>query len=187
MEPLAAGERGLQLPDNRLARALSLACGPTKAYLGRLVAADLLARDVELNDLHVVGVARRLAETEDPVEPGAHQEHDVGALQQCQGTRRRDRQRMVVRHQLVSHRRTRQPDLCVLDRTRTSSSARDHAMSLPTRTTGRSVAKREAISRPAKITPRLSCPVFVDSPWSNHVLSQLSGKARPSAFERPAP
>ena len=77
MEPLAAGECGVQLPDDRLAVT-------DERHLSRLVVADLLGRDVELDDLHVLGVARRLTEMEDPVEPGAHQEDDIGVLQ-CQG------------------------------------------------------------------------------------------------------
>jgi len=79
MEPLAAGECGVQLPGprvggDRLARACPRA-GPRpdpwadQGHLGRLVVADLLGRDVELDDLHV-GIARRLAEVGDPVEPG---------------------------------------------------------------------------------------------------------------------
>ena len=51
---------------------------------------------------------------EDPVEPGAHQEHDVGVLQrQC--ARRRDRQRMVVGHDALAHRRTQERDLRALE------------------------------------------------------------------------
>ena len=108
MEPLAAGERGVELADDRLAVA-------DQRHLGRLVVADLLGRDVELDDLHVLGIARRLAEMEDPVEAGAHQEHDVGVLQ-CQGARRRDRQRMVVRHDTLAHRRAQERYLRALDK-----------------------------------------------------------------------
>jgi hypothetical protein len=51
---------------------------------------------------------------EDPVEPGTLQEHDVGVLQ-CQGARRRDRQRMVVRHHALAHRRTQERHLRALE------------------------------------------------------------------------
>ena len=54
------------------------------------------------------------AEMEDPVEPRAHQEDDVGLLQR-QRARRRDRQRMVVRHHALAHRRAHERDLGALD------------------------------------------------------------------------
>jgi len=52
---------------------------------------------------------------EDPVEPRPHQEDDVGLLQ-CQGARRRDRERMVVRHDTLAHRRTQERDLSALEK-----------------------------------------------------------------------
>ena len=107
MEPLAAGERLVELADDRLAVA-------DQRHFRRLVVADLLRRDVELDDLDVLGEARRQAEMEDPVEPRAHQEDDVGLLQR-QGARRRDRQRMVVRHHALAHRRAHERDLGALD------------------------------------------------------------------------
>jgi hypothetical protein len=58
--------------------------------------------------------ARNTREAEDPVEAGAHQEDDIGVLQ-CQGARRRDRQRMVVRHHALAHPRTQERDLRALD------------------------------------------------------------------------
>jgi hypothetical protein len=45
-------------------------------HVGRLVVTDLLECDVELDDLHILGIARCLVEVKDPVEPCIHQEHD---------------------------------------------------------------------------------------------------------------
>ena len=61
IEPLALGERLVELRHDGLAVA-------DQRHLGRLVVADLLRRDVELDDLDVLGEARRQAEVEDPVE-----------------------------------------------------------------------------------------------------------------------
>ena len=103
----------------RLASAL-LSCADDRLavtdqrHFGRLVLADLLGRDVELDDLDVLGIARRQAEMKDPVEPRAHQEDDVGVLQR-QRARRRDRQRMVVRHHALAHRRAQERQLRALD------------------------------------------------------------------------
>jgi len=51
---------------------------------------------------------------EDPVESRAHQEDDVGVLQ-CERTRRRNRQRMVVGNHTLAHRRTQERQLRALD------------------------------------------------------------------------
>ena len=97
---LSCADDGLAVADQR--------------HFRRLVVADLLGRDVELDDLDVLRIARRLAEMEDPVEPRAHQEDDVGLLQR-QRARRRDRQRMVVRHHALAHRRAQERQLRALD------------------------------------------------------------------------
>ena len=107
MEPLAAGERLVELPDDCLAVT-------DQRHFRRLVVADLLGRDVELDDLDVLRIARCLAEMKDPVEPRAHQKDDVGVLQR-QRARRGDRQRMVVRHHALAHRRTQERHLRALD------------------------------------------------------------------------
>ena len=107
MEPLAVGERLVELRHDGLAVA-------DQRHFRRLVVADLLGRDVELDDLDVLRIARRQAEMEDPVEPRAHQEDDVGLLQR-QRARRRDRQRMVVRHHALAHRRAHERQLRALD------------------------------------------------------------------------
>jgi hypothetical protein len=52
---------------------------------------------------------------EDPVEAGAHQEDDVGVLQ-GQGAGRRHRQRMVVGHHPLAHRRAQERHLRLLDK-----------------------------------------------------------------------
>jgi hypothetical protein len=52
---------------------------------------------------------------EDPVEAGAHQEHDVGVLQR-QGAGRRHRQRMVVGHHTLAHRRAQERHVRLLDK-----------------------------------------------------------------------
>src|SRR6266536_4330791 len=70
IEPLAAGERLVELPDDCLAVT-------DQRHFRRLVMADLLGRNVELDDLDVLRIARRLAEMKYPVEPRAHQEDDV--------------------------------------------------------------------------------------------------------------
>jgi len=70
--PLTAGKRRVHLRHDRLAVA-------DERHIGRLVVADLLGRDVELDDLDVRRIARRLPEMEDPVEAGAHQERNVSA------------------------------------------------------------------------------------------------------------
>ena len=95
MEPLACRERLVELPDNGLAVT-------DQRHVGVLVMADLLGRDVELNDPEVFRVARRQAEVENPVEPRTHQEDDVGLLQ-SKRARRRDRKRMIVRHHALAH------------------------------------------------------------------------------------
>src|SRR6201982_2873066 len=73
IEPLSAGERLVELPDDCLAVA-------DQRHFRRLVMADLLGRNVELDDLDVLRIARRLAEMKDPVDPRSHQEDDVGGL-----------------------------------------------------------------------------------------------------------
>src|SRR5262249_9365621 len=100
IEPLAAGERLVELPDDCLAVT-------DQRHFRRLVMADLLGRNVELDDLDVFRVARRLAEMKDPVEPRAHQEDDVGVLQR-ERARRRDGQWMVVWHYAFAHRRAQE-------------------------------------------------------------------------------
>jgi hypothetical protein len=55
MEPLAVVERLVELPDDGLAVA-------DQRHFRRLVVADLLGRNVELDDLDVLRIARRLAE-----------------------------------------------------------------------------------------------------------------------------
>jgi len=72
MEPLATGEGGVQLPGpradgDRPARArLRAGLRPDpwadQRHLGRLVVADLRRCDVKLNDAHILGIARCLAE-----------------------------------------------------------------------------------------------------------------------------
>jgi hypothetical protein len=52
---------------------------------------------------------------EDPVEAGAHQEDDIGVLQ-GQGAGRRHRQRMVVGHHPLAHRRAQERHLRLLDK-----------------------------------------------------------------------
>jgi hypothetical protein len=100
--------------------------------------------DVELDDLHILGIARRLAKMKDPIEPDAHQEDDVGVLQ-CQGASRRDRQRMVVRHHPLAHRLTQERNLRELDKGAHLVQARDQAMPLPTRTSGRSPVRSDSM------------------------------------------
>ena len=39
-----------------------------QGHVSRPVVAHLLGRDVELDDLHILGIARRLAEMKDPIE-----------------------------------------------------------------------------------------------------------------------
>ena len=83
MEPLAAGERLVELRDDRLAVA-------DQRDLGRLVLVHRLRLDVELDHPHILVVARRQAEMQDPVEARTHQENDVG-LRQRQAARRAGR------------------------------------------------------------------------------------------------
>ena len=52
---------------------------------------------------------------QDQFEARARQEDDIGVLQ-GQGARRRDRQRMFVRHHTLAHRRTQERDLRALDK-----------------------------------------------------------------------
>jgi hypothetical protein len=83
----------------------------------------------------------------------------------CLGARRRDRQRMVVGHDPLAPRRT-QERICERSiKTRTSSSAHDHGMPLPTRTSGRSAAEHEDISRPLKSHRDCLVPCL----WTSHV------------------
>src|SRR6516162_426979 len=107
IEPLAAGERLVELPDDCLAVT-------DQRHFRRLVMADLLGRNVELDDLYVLRIARRLAEMKDPVEPRSHQEDDVGVLER-QSARRRHRKRMVVWYHALPHRRTKERQLGALD------------------------------------------------------------------------
>ncbi len=97
VEPLAVLQRLIELPDDRLAVA-------DERDLGRLVLVHRLRLDVELDHPHVLVVPRRQAEMHDPVEPRAHQEHDVGLLQR-QAAGRANGQRMVVGHHALAHRR----------------------------------------------------------------------------------
>ena len=95
MEPLAALPSGLlSCADDRLAVA-------DQRDLGRLVLVHRLRLDVELDHPHVLGVARRQAEMQDPVEARAHQENDVRLLQR-EAARRAGRQRVVVRHHALA-------------------------------------------------------------------------------------
>ncbi len=88
---LSCADDGLAVADQR--------------HFRRLVVADLLGRDVELDDLDVLGIARGgRPKWKIQFEPRAHQEDDVGLLQR-QGARRPGRQRMVVRHHALAHRR----------------------------------------------------------------------------------
>ena len=130
IEPLPVLQRLIELPDDRLAVA-------DQRDLGRLVLVHRLRLDVELDDAHVLVVARRQAEMHDPVEARAHQEHDIGLLQR-EAARRADRQRMVVRHHALAHRRGEERQLRRSMNARTSSSAREKAMPLPMMTSGRS-------------------------------------------------
>jgi stress response protein YsnF len=57
-----------------------------------------------------ISLAQAAGRSETSAEEGTRQKRDVGALQ-AQGARRRDRQRMVVRHHTLAHRRTQQRDL----------------------------------------------------------------------------
>ena len=107
MEPLPLVERLVELADDGLAVA-------DQRHFRRLVVADLLGRDVELDDLDVLRIARRLTEVKDPVQPRAHQEDNVGLLQR-QRARRPGRQRMVVRHHALAHRRAHERQLRALD------------------------------------------------------------------------
>ena len=80
MEPLTLVERLVELADDGLAVA-------DQRHFRCLVVADLLGRDVELDDLDVLRIARRLTEVKDPVQPRAHQEDNVGLLQRQRACR----------------------------------------------------------------------------------------------------
>ena len=87
---------------------------PTSATSVGTLCADRLGRDVELDDAHVLGEARRQAEVHDPVEAGAQQEDDVGFLQRV-AARGADRQRVVVGQHALAHGRGQERQLGALD------------------------------------------------------------------------
>ena len=106
VEPLTPGQRLVHLLHDRLAVT-------EQRHLGRLVLVHRLGVDVELDDLDIRVVARRQPEMQDPVEAGAHQEHDVGLLQ-GEGARGAGRQRVVVRHDALALRGAHERDLGLL-------------------------------------------------------------------------
>ena len=108
VEPLTPLERLIELPDYRAAVA-------DQRDLGRFVLVHRLRFDVELNDSHILVVPGRQAEMHDPVEPSAHQEHDVGLLQR-EAAGRADRKRVVVGHHALAHRGGKERQLRALDK-----------------------------------------------------------------------
>ena len=80
--PGARLEGRVQLPRDRLRVA-------HERDLGRDVRANLLRRDVHLDDPHFLVEARRVAEVHDPVEARAHQQDHVGVLQRVRTCRAR--------------------------------------------------------------------------------------------------
>src|SRR5262249_23483033 len=130
MEPLPPGEPLVHLLHDRLAVA-------DQRHVGRPVVADFLGRDVELDDLDVLCVARRQAEMQDPVEPRAIRNTTsafcnakVRAAETASGCS------SGITPLPIGERRN---GICVRSiKLRTSSSACDHPMPLPTMTSGRS-------------------------------------------------
>ena len=97
-----------------LSCAMTALPSPTRPTSVGHVRRQLLGGDVELDDAHVRVEARRQAEVHDPVEPGAEQHDQVGFLQRVRA-RRADRQRVVVGHHALAHRRVEERQLGRLD------------------------------------------------------------------------